>query len=98
MAGELTELTAQTDAERRYAGFFASVPLGLYRTAPNGRILDANPFLAAMLGFSNREALLSENAIDMHVDPDDRRRQQRLLQKEGVARKFRMRLRRLDGR
>ena len=76
--------------------FVAPVPIGLYRAANDGRILDANPFLATMLGYPDREALLAANAVDIYVDPEDRRRQQRLLRREGVVRNYRMRLRRPD--
>jgi len=65
-------LAGQVQAERRYRGLFNSVPIGLFRTSPDGTILDANPALVDMLGFPSREALLAVNIADVHVDPQQR--------------------------
>jgi PAS domain S-box-containing protein len=40
------------EAERRYGELFRSVPVGLSRCAPDGRILEANPALATLLGLA----------------------------------------------
>jgi len=85
------------EAEVRYQRLFERVPVGLYRTAPDGRILDANPALAQMLGCGDPQTLLGVNAADFYLDPEDRRREQALLEREGVVRGFEMRLRRCDG-
>ena len=47
--------------EERYRNMFDTVPIGLYRSAANGRLQDANPALATMLGYESREALLAES-------------------------------------
>ena len=85
------------DPDAGYRAFFDQVPIGLYRTTPQGRILDANQALVQLLGYPSREALLAVNATDIYVDPEDRRAQQRLMESEGVIRHYHMRLRRLDG-
>ncbi|MFL6292839.1 MAG: PAS domain-containing protein, partial [Thermoanaerobaculia bacterium] len=38
-------------SEERYRGLFDGVPIGLYRTTPAGRLLDANDALVRTLGF-----------------------------------------------
>lgn len=50
---------------------FESVPVGLYRSTPDGRIIEANPALCAMLGYS-REELLGLDARKLYVDPAER--------------------------
>lgn len=47
------EETAQAlrDSEGRYRGLFEGVPVGLYRTTPDGTILDANPAFLEMLAY-----------------------------------------------
>jgi len=83
--------------EERYRGLFENVPVGLYRTTPQGKIMDANPALLKMLGFSDWKTLLATNASDIYVHPDDRRKQQVLLEREGIVCGFETRMRRSDG-
>ncbi len=51
MARKRTENT-RWESEVRYGALFDGVPVGLYRIAPSGQILDANPALAADAGLS----------------------------------------------
>lgn len=48
-----------------------SVPVGLYRSTPDGRILEANSTLCAMLGYS-REELLGLNARALYLEAAER--------------------------
>ncbi|MDH7488301.1 MAG: PAS domain S-box protein [Anaerolineae bacterium] len=88
---------ALRESEARYRALFDNIPIGLYRTAPDGRILDANPALLEMLGYDSLEELRKVSASDVYVDPADRTRQQEILEREGVARAFEQRMRRKDG-
>ena len=58
---------ALRESEEQYRNLFERVPMGLYRTAPEGEILDANPALVEMLGYPDRETLLAANVIDGYV-------------------------------
>jgi len=49
------------ESEERYRQLFENVPIGIYRTTPDGRILDANPTLVAMLGFASFAELATKN-------------------------------------
>src|SRR3990172_2944104 len=40
-------------SERRYRELTEGAPIGIYRTAPDGRILFVNPALARMLGYDD---------------------------------------------
>ena len=84
-------------AETRYHNLFDGVPVGLYRTTPAGQILDTNPALVQILGYPDRESLLVVNVNDLYVDPEDRRREQALLEREGVVHHFEAQLRQRDG-
>jgi PAS domain S-box-containing protein len=84
-------------AEQRMRAFFDRVPVGLYRSTPEGRLLDANFALAQMLGYEQREALLSATAQDLYADAQDRARWQERLQRHGTLSRFDVRLRRRDG-
>jgi two-component system NtrC family sensor kinase len=76
---------------------FEDVPLGLYRTTPERRILDANSPMVQMLGYPDRETLLMINAGDTYVDTKQRERWQALMEREGIIRDFEVQLRRYDG-
>ena len=91
------ERQALKEAETRYRNLFERVPVGLYRTALGGQIIDANPVLVQMLGYPDRETLLAINVVDLYVDPQDRRREQVLMERDGVVRDFEMQLCRHDG-
>ncbi|PYQ63390.1 MAG: hypothetical protein DMF53_10275, partial [Acidobacteria bacterium] len=64
-------------SEERYHGLFEGVPVGLYRTTPAGRMLDANSALVRILGYPDLESLLETQVGELYLDPEDRRRWQR---------------------
>jgi diguanylate cyclase (GGDEF)-like protein/PAS domain S-box-containing protein len=80
-----------------YRSLFDGVPIGLYRTTPDGEILDANPALVEMLGYPDIDIFNAERAVDLYVNPEDRKRELDLLKRDGVVRGFEMQLRRPDG-
>jgi PAS domain S-box-containing protein len=84
-------------AEKRYSSLVENVPVGIYRTTPSGQILDANPAMAEMLKFKDREALLAVNATSLYVNPEDRERGNRIRDDAGVTRDFQVELRANDG-
>ncbi len=49
---------------------FEHTAVGMYRTAPDGRILLANPALVRMLGFSGFEELAQRNLEESGFEPD----------------------------
>src|ERR1051326_591889 len=90
-------LRALKEAESRYLTLFNDIPIGLYKTAPDGKIIDANPAAVQMLGYPDRESVLKLNAADLLADPADLRRWRRLLGGGNVVRGFQTQLRRRDG-
>jgi PAS domain S-box-containing protein len=85
------------DSEHRYRTLFDNVPAGLYRTTPDGRIVDANPALAQMLAYKDIPALCEVNAAGLYVARRDRTSWKRQMQRHGVVRDFETRFRRQDG-
>ena len=67
---------ALRDEKERYRSLYDNVPVGLYRTTPDGHILLANTFLVNMLGYNSFEDLAQHN-----IGQDFRRR---LEQKEWI--------------
>ncbi len=72
-------------------------PLGLYRTTPQGKILDASPTLARMLGYSDVEALKAVSFWDLHSDPRDRENKEAFLDSTSMVGIFESQLRRTNG-
>jgi PAS domain S-box-containing protein len=86
------------EAESRYRDVFENVPIGLYRSGPDGTHIDVNPAMVQILGFDTVQDYLASNAHDLYVDPRDRQAWQETIDREGVVRGFEERLRRPDGR
>ncbi len=84
-------------SEEQYRTLFERVPVGLYRTTPEGQVVEANLAQVRMLGFSSRLDLMKTNSASLYVDPDERVRWQTLMAREGVVRDFETRFRRQDG-
>ena len=98
---DLTEQIKAAEAlkagEQRYRQLFEDIPIGLYRSTPDGQFIDVNPAMVAMLGYWNKETLLATPATSLYVDPADRRRWS--AQKPGEIRvhDLDVRMRRADG-
>jgi two-component system sensor histidine kinase/response regulator len=83
-------------AEARYRSLFERVPVGVFSTTPEGRILEANPAFVEMLGFSDVEELKRINVAALWVRPGELARRNALIVSEGVIRNFESQLRRQD--
>ncbi|MBW2277062.1 MAG: PAS domain S-box protein, partial [Deltaproteobacteria bacterium] len=72
------------------------LPVGVYRTTKHGRIIQGNPALARMLGYSVEE-LEALSADDVFADPTRRREQLEEWQERGGVVSDELRFRRGDG-
>lgn len=95
--GQASPPTKAPTADGRYEALFADVPIGLYRSTPEGTIVDANPALVQMLGYPDRQTLAACNAADLYVTPEDRWRWLAERERNGCVKDFEMRLKRRDG-
>ena len=64
---------ALEESEERYRQLFENVPIGIYRTTPDGRIVDSNPALIKMLGFESFAQLSQRNLQKEYADPGSKR-------------------------
>jgi PAS domain S-box-containing protein len=68
MAEQLQASFASLHAsEARYRSLFEGVPVGIYRSTPEGRLLDVNPALITMFGYPDRATALTMNAADFYT-------------------------------
>jgi len=91
------DVTRERESETRFAELFNSLQEGVYFTTPNGEILDANPALVRMLGYSSREDLLAVNAKDLFLNPEERTAASTLLEEQGQLVAREIVLRKKDG-
>jgi PAS domain S-box-containing protein len=66
---------ALLQSEEQFRMLFTNVPIGLYRTTPDGKILLANCAIYTMLGFSNFEELSTRNLEEIGFEPSYLREQ-----------------------
>jgi PAS domain S-box-containing protein len=84
-------------SEERYQDLFDNVPVGLFRTTPQGLIISVNASHIKMFDFqSKKELLASWNADSFYVDRKDRVRFLTHLKKHNSIRQFEVQLKRKD--
>jgi PAS domain S-box-containing protein len=66
---------ALAQIEARYASLVERIGYGVYRSTPDGRFLEVNSLLVAMLGYSRADELFDlDLAKDVYLDPNERAR------------------------
>ncbi|MFZ2644427.1 MAG: PAS domain S-box protein [Verrucomicrobiia bacterium] len=92
---------ALREAERNYRGLFENAVEGIYQSTPDGRLLSANPAMAAIHGYASPEEFIAgvrDAAVQLYVDPGRRAELGRVLEEHGKVTDFVSRVRRKDGR
>lgn len=87
---------ALQESENRYRSLFDRVPTGLFRSAPSGQLEDVNPAFINMLGYPDRDKMLSVNDADLYLITGDRDRWHNLVEQTGLVRDFETRMYRYD--
>lgn len=92
---DITELIrvqyALHEAETSYRAIFEHAPVGIYRSAPDGRQLRANPTLVRLNGYESEQELLDaveDIAVEWYVDPDRRDEFRRRIEADGLITNF----------
>ncbi len=88
---------ALKQSEEHYRSLFDGVPVGLYRTTPDGKILDSNPTLVEMLGYPDLETFLGRNAQDLYVNPKDRDQFKMQIETQKNSHAFEIQMRQYNG-
>ncbi|MEJ2054504.1 MAG: ATP-binding protein [Calditrichaceae bacterium] len=71
----------------------------VFITTPKGKIQEINPAGARLLGYPSVSALLQDkNAEDFYVDPEDRKKLQKILEEKGQVTAYEIVLKRKDGK
>jgi len=64
-------LREKEKSQIEFRDLFERVPVGLYRTSPEGQLLEANLALAQMLGYPDTESLIKVNVKDLYTNPEN---------------------------
>jgi len=65
-SGLARDITTQRESESRFTELFETLQEGVYFCDPDGRLLDVNPAMVRMLGYSRREELVGTNIGDLY--------------------------------
>jgi PAS domain S-box-containing protein len=85
-------------SEEDYRRLFEHVGCGAYVSSKEGKFLSANPALLQMLGYeSNEEFLATDLASDIYLRPQDRRRFQNMIERDGQVIDYEVDFKRKDG-
>jgi len=86
-------------SEEKYRTIFENAVEGIFQTTPEGRILSLNGTMARMLGYESPSDLISriQNVVQLYAHPEERTEFRRLIEKQGVVKKFEILAVRKDG-
>jgi PAS domain S-box-containing protein len=94
----LKDISDRREAERRYRELFDNIQEGLFFSTPEGRFVEVNDALVAMLGYSSREELLQVDIpTQIYFTPEQRLLHAAAMEKDGFMRNFEAKLRRKNG-
>ncbi len=88
---------ALRESEERYRTLQMNIPVGIFRTTPDGKIISANPAMVRMFGFDSEEEFLAFPAGDFYVRSRERKRLMKTLQDKEVVSGFEVQLKHKDG-
>jgi PAS domain S-box-containing protein len=99
------DITEQLQTEERirvseedYRRLFEHVGCGVFISTKEGKFLNANQALLDMLGYRSKEEFLKiDIAKDLYVNPDDRRRFQQMIERDGHVIDYDVEFKRKDG-
>jgi PAS domain S-box-containing protein len=73
---DITEQKRAEDAlqtsEEVYESLYKAVPIGLFRTTPEGKVLNVNDAFVALFGYPNADAVLQTPVLEFYASPQER--------------------------
>ena len=91
------DITAMKRSEARFTELFETLQEGIYIVTPEDKILEVNPALVRMLGYSSKEELMSKRVSEVFEDESQRTSIVREVTREASPRGHELTLRRKDG-
>jgi PAS domain S-box-containing protein len=105
MVGVVTDITewktaidALKQSEERYRSLFEESKDVIYISSPEGKFIDINSAGVSLFGYSSKEELLSVDiAGQIYVDPSERTRFKRTIEKQGFVTDYEVRMKKKNG-
>jgi PAS domain S-box-containing protein len=91
------DITGQREKEQRFTQLFESLQEGVYICNPEGKLLEVNPALVAILGYDSKEDLLNLPPEKLSVEAGHEPALGRVGSQSGSTRTREVRLRKKDG-
>jgi PAS domain S-box-containing protein len=92
---DITERKMLTEAleasERKYRNIFNNVPIGLFRSSPEGRYMEANAYLAQILGYDSSDDLIqsmTDIGSQIYKNPGERDKALGIIHRDGHMENF----------
>jgi two-component system NtrC family sensor kinase len=92
------DITQSKKSEEDYKRLFENVRSGLYVSSKEGKFLNANKALLDMLGYNIKgEFLKMDITHDLYLRPEDRRKFQKMIERDGYVIDYEVDFKRKDG-
>ncbi len=85
------------ESKEQYRSFLANIPVGVFRSTPQGKLIATNPALIKMLGYESEEEVLKIPPVNLYVDPARRKEIIEQLRIKESLTDFEIQLRHRDG-
>jgi PAS domain S-box-containing protein len=86
-------------SEEDYRRLFENVRSGIYVSTKEGKFVNANKALLDMLGYESKEEFLKiDIANDLYLRPEDRRKWQEMIERDGYVKDYEVDFKRKDGK
>ncbi len=96
ISGKKQALAALKASEEKYRTLQENLPLGIYRSTAQGKILAVNQAFVSILGYKSRFEVLSLSSFDFYLEQKYREELMARLEKEGAITNFEAQLLRND--
>ncbi len=97
--GIIVDQSQRRQMEEDYRRLFEHVGCGVYISSKEGKFLNANQALLDMLGYDSKEEFLQiDIAHDLYMKPEDRKKFQNMIEKDGKVINYEVDFKHRDGR
>ncbi len=86
-----------SESEEKYRELVNNIKIGIFRATPKGKILEANPAVVEMFGYTNAAKFLNVNKTDLYENPDDYKEFMGELEEKSIVKNEDFTLKREDG-
>ena len=77
-------------SEEKYRSLYNNVPIGLFRSTPQGKLVSVNQELVQMLGYKTASELMKIPTMEIYADPERRKDLFAHLHEKGTVKNFEM--------